>query len=64
MQGIEFGTNPDVVEALVNGVFLLLAAYSFYLLGAELGGLVNGYKGRGRETHEQLMKQLFDRKKK
>lgn len=35
-----------------------LVFYGAIIVGAELGGLVQGYSGRGKEIHEQVIKQV------
>lgn len=53
--------NPETLQALkcvVEGVGLPLIIYGSLIVGTEIGGMTQGYPGRGREIHEQIMKQL------
>jgi hypothetical protein len=42
----------------LSSVGMALVFYGSIIIGAEIGGLTKGYPGKGREVHEQIIKQL------
>jgi hypothetical protein len=54
------GDPQVIVGQLILSCAGSLAVYLAVLAGLELGGRINGYPGRGKEVHEDLMRQLKD----
>jgi len=52
------GDSSAIIGQLVLSCVGSIAAYFALLAGLELGGHINGYSGRGREIHEDLMRQI------
>lgn len=42
----------------LSGCGLAMVIYGAIIVGAEIGGLTQGYPGKGREIHELVMKSL------
>lgn len=56
--------SPEVVQITLACVKSLAAGFLGYaslITGLEIGGMIAGYPGKGREIHEQLIKALFHR---
>lgn len=52
--------NPEAKVAVqcISGVLAALLFYGALIVAAEIGGLSQGYPGRGIEIHEQVVKTL------
>lgn len=54
------GDPSAIIGQLVLSCAGSIAVYFAVFAGLELGGRISGYPGRGREVHEDLMRQLKD----
>lgn len=54
------GDSSAIIGQLILSCAGSIAVYLALLAGLEYGGKINGYPGRGREVHEDLMRQLKD----
>jgi hypothetical protein len=52
------GDIQAIVGQLVISAALGALTYTMFIFGLELGGMSQGYPGRGREMHEKIMREL------
>lgn len=63
LEALAYSTNPEFVELLTAVLYAILAIILVnisFLVGAEVGGRMQGYHGRGIELFMQEIDTLFE----